>query len=395
MGGFVFKPYDISGVIKDHQMPQWLSEADCKAVLQSLLSAELAAYRGTPAPDWQSSPSIDSLERLHLAACVNEYFRLHETGVEDRLLMTQHIDDWAAIVAQALDDTSGLTFRTSGSTGVPTTHLHRWEDIEAEVQALIRRLAPVMPINRVIGWLPLHHLYGFMWGVALPRVMGATRITVEHAALPALTPGDMLVTVPPCWDYLASTRKEWPENVTGVSSSAPLSAATSNTLVEQGLAGLLDIYGSTETGGVATRWRASDPYQLLAHWQRHDTQHLQRVNSDHPVPLLDATQWADDTHFIVKGRFDDVVIIGGVNVSPQHVARNLCALNGVADCSVRVTGSASSPRLKAFVVPAQDEHETASTIAQATAQWPAAERPVSVTYGASLPTNAMGKLTDW
>ncbi|WP_167470085.1 AMP-binding protein [Vreelandella andesensis] len=376
-------------------MPQWLSEADCKAVLQSLLSAELAAYRGTSAPDWQSSPSIDSLERLHLAACVNEFFRLHETGVEDRLLMTKHIDGWAAIVTQALDDTSGLTFRTSGSTGDPTAHLHRWEDIEAEAQALIQRLAPAMPINRVIGWLPIHHLYGFMWGVALPRLMDVTRITVEKAALPAFVSGDMLVTVPPCWDYLASTRKRWPENVTGVSSSAPLSAATFNALTQQGLASLLDIYGSTETGGVATRWRVPEPYQLLAHWQRFDTQYIQRVNSEQPVPLLDATKWVDDTRFIVKGRFDDVVIIGGVNVSPQHVARNLCALTGVADCMVRVTGSTSSPRLKAFVVPVQDEHETASTIAQATSQWPAAERPVSVTYGESLPTNAMGKLTDW
>ncbi|UXZ54634.1 AMP-binding protein [Halomonas sp. 7T] len=376
-------------------MPQWLSEADCKAVLQSLLSAELAAYRGTPAPDWQHPPAIDSLERLHLAACVNEFFRLHETGVEDRLLMTKHIDGWAAIVAQALDDTSGLTFRTSGSTGDPTTHVHHWANIQAETDALIQRLAPVMPIKRVVSWLPLHHLYGLMWGVALPAKLNIPRVSVEGAAMPALAPGDMLVTVPAYWDYLARAGKEWPNKVTGVSSSAPLSAATSDALIQQGLAGLLDIYGSTETGGVATRWRASEPYQLLTHWQRHDTQHLQRVNSDHPVPLLDATQWVDDTHFTVKGRLDDVVIIGGVNVSPQHVARKLCALDDVADCSVRVAGSAASPRLKAFVVPVQDEHETASTIAQATAHWPAAERPVSVTYGASLPTNAMGKLTDW
>lgn len=307
-------------------MPQWLSEADCKAVLQSLLSAELAAYRGTPAPDWQDSPTIDSLERLHLAACVNEFFCLHETGAEDRLLMTQHVDDWASLVARAITETSGLTFRTSGSTGSPTSHLHRWEDIEAEAHALAQRFASLIPINRVISWLPLHHLYGFMLGVALPGVAGIPRTSVDNATLPTLSAGDLVVTVPPRWDYLAVSRSRWPDNVVGVSSTAPLSAETSEALVARGLAGLLEIYGSTETGGVATRWQQEEPYRLLTHWQRVDTQHIQRVNGEIAVPLLDDTQWVDDTRFIVKGRFDNVVIIGGVNVNPQYVAERLRAL---------------------------------------------------------------------
>lgn len=376
-------------------MPQWLSKADCKAVLQSLLSAELAAYRGTSAPDWQSPPALDSLERLHLAACVNEFFRLHETGVEDRLLMTQHIDDWAALVHQALETTSGLVFRTSGSTGAPTLHVHEWANLQAEVDALIQRLAAVMPIKRIVSWLPLHHLYGFMWGMALPARLNIPRVNVEGVALPALAAGDMLVTVPPRWDYLVRAGKKWPSQVTGVSSSAPITATTANALMNQGLSALLDIYGSTETGGVATRWQVSEPYHLLTHWQRHDTRHVQRVNSEHPLPLLDNAQWYDDNHFIITGRLDDVVIIGGVNVSPKHVARKLSALPGIADCAVRVMGHETSPRLKAFVVPMQGESDTASVIAHATAQWPAAERPVSITYGTSLPVNAMGKLADW
>lgn len=177
-------------------MPQWLSKADCKAVLKSLLSAELADYRGTPVPDWQYSPSIDSLERLHLAACVNEFFCLHETGVEDRLLMTQSVDDWASLVADAVADTSGVTFRTSGSTGTPSPHLHRWEDIEAEAHALGHRFATLMPIQRVVSWLPLHHLYGFMLGVALPGVVSIPRLSVQTTTLPPLLPGDLVVTVP-------------------------------------------------------------------------------------------------------------------------------------------------------------------------------------------------------
>ncbi|TVP43353.1 MAG: acyl-CoA synthetase [Halomonas sp.] len=376
-------------------MPQWLSAADCKTVLQSLLSAELAAYRQTPVPDWQYLPTIDSLERLHLAACTNEFFCLHETGVEDRLLMTRHFDDWAAIVAQAVNTTSGLTLRTSGSTGSPVAHLHRWEDIEAEAVALARRFSARVPISRVISWLPLHHLYGFMLGIALPGVLGVPRIAADSMALPTLSSGDLLVTVPPRWEYLARSRTTWPANMLGVSSTAPLSAATWETVTERGLTGLLDIYGSTETGGVATRWRENEPYRLLAHWQRFDAQHIQRVDSHVATPLSDNTCWHDESTFTLEGRHDDVVVIGGVNVSPQHVAQQLRALASVADCAIRTTGSATQLRLKAFVVPESSEHETANAIAQAIASWPAAERPIRITYGDALPTNTIGKLTDW
>ncbi|MDQ7732415.1 AMP-binding protein [Halomonas sp. SpR1] len=381
-------------------MPQWLSEADCKAVLQSLLSAELAVYRGTSAPNWQDTPTIDSLERLHLAACVNEFFCLHETGAEDRLLMTQNFDDWATLVVRTITETSGLTFRTSGSTGSPSAHLHRWKDIEAEAHALIQRFASRVPIHRVISWLPLHHLYGFMLGVALPAVSGIPRISVDNAALPTLSAGDLVVTVPPRWDYLARSRNGWPASVVGVSSTAPLSADTSDALIASELTGLLEIYGSTETGGVATRWQQDEPYRLLSHWQRVDTQHIQRVNSHTATPslatpLLDSTQWHDEHTFTLQGRRDDVVTIGGVNVSPLYVAERLRALESVAECSVRTTGPATKRRLKAFVVPVNNEQEAANAIAQSIVQWPAAERPVGVTYGDALPTNEMGKLTDW
>lgn len=375
-------------------MPQWLTVADCKAVLQSLLGAELSAYRGVAA-DWQENPDIDSLERLHLAGCVNEFFRLHETGVEDRLLMTSSIDDWASLVAQATMETSGLTFRTSGSTGQPTAHLHPWNQIAAEAKALELCLADVLSIQRVLSWLPLHHLYGFMLGIALPAVGQIPRLWVNSHALPEITSGDLVVTVPPRWDYLARSGKSWPPQVVGVTSTAPLSEATADHLLELGLTGLLDIYGSTETGGVATRWRPDPTYQLLTHWLRSDHLHIQRKGDTVTIPLLDKAHWLSDRTFHLNGRIDDVVSIGGVNVSPGLITERLLALNSVDGCTVRPIKAASQTRLKAFIVPTASEAITSDEIAKTISQWPAAERPISFTYGAVLPTNTMGKLTDW
>ncbi|MFP4246360.1 MAG: AMP-binding protein [Halochromatium sp.] len=384
-------------------MPQWLPESACADVLRSLLRAALSTYRGCAAPpEWDASVPLDSLERLHLAATVNRFFRLHETGSEDRLLMLRAFDDWVGFVAEAMGSTSGLAFQTSGSTGAPTTQVHPWAHLALEAEALQQRLCEVARIERVVAWLPLHHLYGFMLGVALPGVMGTARVSVESAMPPELRAGDLLVTVPPRWDYLARTRVGWSPGhqastqqapTLGASSTAPLAAATHAALLDQGLTGLLEIYGSTETGGVATRWRPDAPYTLLAHWQRQDANRLRHA-SGALVSLPDHTEWQDARRFTLGARQDDVVSIGGVNVSPAYVAQRLQALDSVADCAVRPTTTAE-PRLKAFVVPATSAAEAAAEIARVTADWPAAERPVTLTYGASLPRTALGKLGDW
>lgn len=376
-------------------MSQWLTVADCKAVLQSLLSAELSAYRGEAVSLWQAQPDIDSLERLHLASCVNEFFCLYETGEEDRLLMTNSLDDWAALVAAATGVTSGLTFRTSGSTGNPVACVHRWQHIKAEVDALTQQLGTLTPISRVISWLPVHHLYGFMLGVALPAITSIPRVYVAGAVLPALSKGDLLVSVPPRWDYLAKSARSWPEDVIGVCSAGRLSATTYDSLLNQGISGLLDIYGCTESGGVATRWQSNAPYQLLNHWQRSSSGHIQRISSGEVMPLQDQVHWKNERSFMLEQRLDQVVSIGGVNVSLSYITERLRSLKTVADCIVRVTEHGTQTRLKAFVVPKVNKDETAKEITQTVALWPAAERPVNITYGDAIPKNSLGKLTDW
>lgn len=67
---------------------------------------------------------LDSLEMLTAAGRVNEFFHLHETGVEDMLLRKRTLRDWAEIVRTALaEGVSGVTFytreRPRGRSGLP------------------------------------------------------------------------------------------------------------------------------------------------------------------------------------------------------------------------------------------------------------------------------------
>ncbi len=107
-----------------------------------------------------------------MATAVAEFFCLYETGVEDRLLIDGSLEAWSQLVGDAIAHTSGLVFQTSGSTGEPKACHHRWEDIEAEARALQLRINECVVPKRVVAWLPLHHLYGFMLGVAYPALNG-------------------------------------------------------------------------------------------------------------------------------------------------------------------------------------------------------------------------------
>ena len=382
-------------------MPTWMTPKLIDPLLRSLLQSELSAYRGVPLSAISDAPAIDSLERLYLASSVAEFFCLHETGSEDRLLMKEGVDAWTELIAQAVAYTSGLVFRTSGSTGDPKACHHRWADIEAEAQALHQRICERITPERVVAWLPLHHLYGFMLGVAYPA-FNDVEMVVADKTLPTLQEGDVVVTVPPRWAYLAKTRTDWPSSVLGVSSTAPLPSDVAERLSQQSLsqqriAAVMEIYGSSETGGVATRFHHDAPFTLLSHWQQATADTLTAADArDHAVNLPDRVVWEDTRRFTLAGRHDDVVSIGGVNISPAAVAREIEALPEVRQCAVRPTQAGNGQvRLKAFVVPTDPSRDIAEHIDATLDAWPAAKRPIAITYGDALPTNAMGKLTDW
>ena len=392
---------------------QGLNADEVLRLLRSLIPGELATGRGQrgDSPEAQDLCAdsrldaepirADSLDRLNLASALNRFFRLHETGVEDRLLAVRRIGDMAELIADASQHTSGLTFSTSGSTGTPQPHHHSWAALTQEAEALANALGSH---PRVIAWLPVHHLYGFVFGVALPRALGSTVIE-SHAAPTALfrepAPDDLIATVPARWRYLFDSNHRFPGG-TGISSTAALETACRNGLLQAGLDALLEVYGATEAGGIGLRWAPSEDYRLLPHWQRDADGNLQRTQPDGAavtVAPLDRLQWRDERVFRPTGRIDDIIQIGGVNVSPGHVARRLESHEAVAACAVRSHGEGSRRRLKAFIVPARSDADP-ETLRQTLENWiwehlPAVERPTDLRIGTELPRNAMGKLQDW
>ncbi len=402
-------------------MSWWQGGDALHRFLVDLIGAEAKRLRpggivppGPWAPDTrldEAGLGFDSLERLQLGAALCEALHLHESGLEDYLLAQPGLDGWCALSAEALRRFSAtLTFRTSGSTGVPKSCPHPLAELEREVDALAALLAPLQAGgSRVLAAVPCHHIYGFLFTVLLPRRLGGLPVLDLRRHAPGAVPGlarrgDVVVGHPAFWAATARAAPGgWPSGVTGVTSTAPCPADTATALRAAGLHRLLQIHGSSETAGLGWRDAPDAPYTLLPHWQRDNgdgVQHLPAAGGPPPaVDIPDRLDWLDRRRYRVCGRQDGAVQVGGTNVFPARVREVLRAHADVADAAVRLMHPAEGTRLKAFIVPrdadADPDALRASLDTFATLHLSVPERPRSYSFGSLLPAGPMGKAADW
>jgi len=394
-----------------------LNTASITRVLVSLVLAELRAIRGPdaalPAPDavLPDTPlgarglGTDSIELMRVASAVDEFFHLHESGIEDYLLARPTLGQWVEVVLASRQECGPhLTFRTSGSTGEPKRCTHRIDHLAEEMAEMAEVLGTR---SRVLLCVPPHHIYGFLFGVILPHVLGAKAIDARDWSpgrlRRTLQAGDLLVSFPTHWAALARGGLRFPGGVLGTTSTAPCPPELIADLRALGLTGVVEIYGSSETAGLGHRKSPAEPYTLFGHWQviERSGQHGPKLTRDglaEPVEAPDRWTWTGERTFRPAGRRDGAVQVGGVNVFPDLVAQRLRAHPAVADCAVRPQGAGPETRLKAFLVLHAD-HATAEARASLE-DWigrtfPAPERPVSLKYGDTLPRSALGKPADW
>ena len=384
--------------------------------------------------DWSASGlGLDSLASMQLATAAATWCNAFDKGFEDLFLAKRNTIDWAAAMHRVA--TLGgrhLVFSTSGSTGMRKHIRHQLGRLMDEARGWASLLqigeqheagdsrVERIQIQRVVTLAPTHHIYGFIWGVLVPKALGVPAIDASLQAFPPLLSGDLVVAVPDQWAWLAKaehTTHGWPVNVKGVSSTAPLPAAVHRLLTASALrfnavgearkpplAQLLHIYGSAETAGLAWRDDPDQPYTLAAGRRRTAANGIALEQpGDAPAELAvqDQLDWVDPLRFRVVARLDQCVQVAGHNVSPSWVAAQLASHASVARAAVRLTSSvdssAVSPRLKAFIVL---KHTSAATAAQQVEAWAAEHlpwyaNPGSFTYGQALPQNSMGKLCDW
>jgi acyl-coenzyme A synthetase/AMP-(fatty) acid ligase len=207
-------------------------------------------------------------------------------------------------------------------------------------------------------------MYGFESTILLPLLSGA-ELTAERPYFPAdidaalaRTPGRRTLFITPFHlrAWLAGATNARVETI--VSATAPLSAELAREAEARTGARVLEIYGCTEAGQIATRRTAAGE-----EWTLYDGMRLREqdgrvvVSGGHvetPTPLQDVIEIrGDGRHFVLHGRMADMVNIAGKRNSIGYLNHQLASIPGVVDGVFHAPDEKEADgvtRLMAFVV---------------------------------------------
>jgi len=260
------------------------------------------------------------------------------------------------------------TVYTSGTTGDHQACAKSAGQLLGEARVLGQTF-DISGAERVLATVPPHHIYGLLFGILMPLLAGASfiRDTPFHAETVAATArrggATILVSVPVHLRSLTVLEGgSMPALRRVFSSGAKLPPATAAALIDKHGIRATEVFGSSETGGIA--WRVSEtcrePWRPLP-GIRVDVDVRGRLLLDSPfVPPGEARPYVGGDRielveggFNLLGRSDGIIKIGSKRVSLAEVENRLLALPGVIDgaiAAVAVAGARGHELIAAVVV---------------------------------------------
>jgi len=232
---------------------------------------------------------------------------------------------------------------TSGSTGAPVPYPKIWGKLVRCVRDGAARLglANGRP-HALLATVPPQHMYGFESSVLLALQSGGA-LAAERpfypadvcSALEGLPQPRALISTPIHLRAILLSQAVLPAADLIVSATAPLPRDLAQEVEQRFRAPLLEIYGSTESGQLATRRTARDEeWQLWPGvcltleegraWARGG--HLEQ-----PTPMCDELEPIDAERFLLHGRLADLVNIAGKRSSLAYLSHQLNSIAGVED----------------------------------------------------------------
>ena len=312
-----------------------------------------------------------------------------------------------------------VTFHTSGSTAKPKTIVKTFASLAKEVAFHRARLADVLAQKPLfLSTIEPHHMYGILWRVLLPKAAGCE---VDPDVI--LTPESLiekmrgaksvfLVTTPSFLERFTAYADQYdvPRNVVEITTSGALLSAEVSAAARRVFGRApLEIFGSTETGGVADRrqetgnelWTVFDPVKA---WS--DASGRLVVSS----PFSCARRFTlgdgvvfdpDGRRFKLCGRMDRMVKIAEQRVSLPEMEATMCLIPEVAEAALGVLDGPHGPFLGAVVVPRKGWIELKTLGKRACARalrakcqqfFPKGAVPRKYRFVRELPRNAQGKV---
>jgi acyl-CoA synthetase (AMP-forming)/AMP-acid ligase II len=319
--------------------------------------------------------------------------------------------------------TTRLVVYTSGSSGEPSAIDKHLGQLDAEVrnlQAAFGARFEGAGLPAIYSTVSHQHIYGLLfftlWPLSAGRPFETARLVYPEQMAARLAERDSILVSSP------AHLKRLPEGLAWgpararlrsvFSSGGPLPPESANEAFTLLGHSPTEVYGSSETGGIAWRQRAEhgDRWQALpgVEWRLDDD--LLCVRSTH---LPDSTQWWQtsdrakrlaDGGFILQGRVDRIVKIEEKRVSLTAVESALAACPEIAEARALLVSDAAGAKLAVVAVPTaagwealraggkRALNEKLRAVLLQTVERVALPRRFR--YVAALPVNSQGKSTE-
>lgn len=293
---------------------------------------------------------------------------------------------------------------TSGSTGQARANGKRWGELYLGARLTEEAFALAQRGHlTVVATVPPQHMFGLETSILLPlatglAVHGGRPFFPEdlRGVLAGLDASTLLITTPVHLRACVDAGIDWPPLGGIISATAPLAPETAQRAERLFACEVREIYGSTETGAIATRRTATEEQ-----WQLHPSLTLRegdgavQVSGGHlpqPVALNDSLILGENGRFTLQGRDSDMIKIAGKRASLGDLNHQLLSIPGVEDGVFLLpeVDAEQTFRLAALVVAPQLDNKTILAALQERIDPVYLPRPI---YRVErLPRNETGKL---
>lgn len=248
-----------------------------------------------------------------------------------------NINDLAGI--DKANENSKILFFTSGSSGFPIGAFKSDDNLLLEVQSL-KKVVVTRDIKRVVVSVPFVHIYGILAGLLLPIELDDITLVVKEDFLPyelleeALKEDTLVITTPVFIKALAKLPegKDLSHSLF-VSSTAPLALDDVATFEDKYSSSVVQLFGSTETGGIAYKQGRGAEWNVLSgvEVQSSDNKlsvtspfisnyllNVELVKLEQPYVTEDIVEIQNNT-FTLIGRSNKLIKIAGKRISATQI----------------------------------------------------------------------------
>ena len=268
-------------------------------------------------------------------------------------IMPESVANASPLVYIAGDaDTPCVMLFTGGSTGKPKLWSKTAQNLFGEARLLAETFG-IGPCDVILSTVPPQHIYGLLFSVMVPLVSGCTVLEPVYSfpqeilATARDSGATILVSVPSQYHVLQTGSLQRYKLRLAFSSAGMVSPPDAEYFYEKTGMAVTEIYGSTETGGIA--WKVSPTDRQVCRTFKGIDRKIQngrlQVRSGFISPELprdqdgffttaDRAEPCGADSFTLHGRADDIVKVGGRRVDLSEICDKLKTLPGVCDAVV-------------------------------------------------------------